>query len=87
MSTLSPSLFLSLTLSLYFSLSFSTSLSVSNRYTPKDNTFFTSDDHTRVKLASVSAAGSDYINANYVDVSREIERERGRVCVYVCEER
>ena len=40
-------------------------------------------DHTRVKLSVIKwQQGSDYINANYLDVSREREegreRERGR---------
>ena len=27
------------------------------------------DDHTRVKLKQLGTPGSDYINANYIDVS------------------
>ena len=44
-------------------------------------------DHTRVKLSMIKwQQGSDYINANYLDVSRQIMGDcwRACVCVYTC---
>jgi protein tyrosine phosphatase len=46
-----------------------TSLQHKDRYKSHDNIFYCVDDHTRVCLSNLGDNGSDYINANYVDVS------------------